>query len=184
MSAVKDDKDKPLREGVKHRVTFKDRFNLSGTIENNGNDHIYNVGDTVTAVIKVGQFSSDANWLNAVSISGVDIEDLTFNPEIPTYLPVVDTGDPEKAKTITISWEAKSAELNQQISVTATAGKRDADNKDLSNITINNRHIGDITVNDLTPPKPSPPTLSYVKTGNRYKAQKIQRIHGIYPVLI
>ncbi|WP_404395812.1 SpvB/TcaC N-terminal domain-containing protein [Pseudoalteromonas phenolica] len=171
---VKDENDKPLREGVKHRVAFKDRFNLSGTIENNGNDHKYNVGDTVTAVIKVGQFSSDANWLNAVSISGVDTKDLTFNPEIPTDLPVVDTGDPEKAKTITISWEAKSAVSSQQISVTATAGRKNADNKHPNNITINNRHIGDITV--IAPTPPSPPTLSYVETDNLYEL-KIEKFN-------
>ncbi|TMP82320.1 hypothetical protein CWB73_05375 [Pseudoalteromonas phenolica] len=162
---VKDDKDKPLREGVKHRVTFKDRFNLSGKITSGRS---YNVGDTVTAVINVGKFSSLATHLKAVSVTSDSAVRVVNNvdPLLPSLIPDVDLANTTNPKEFKVEWVA-TKDGSRKIELTATAGSNDDDNND-NDITIT-RNLGDITVNDPTPAKPSPPTLSYVETGNRYK---------------
>lgn len=160
---VKDDKDKPLREGVKHRVTFKDRFNLSGEITSGRS---YNVGDTVTAVIKVGKFSSLATHLKAVSVTSDSAVRVVNNvdPLLPSLIPDVDLANTTNPKEFKVEWVATKAG-SRKIELTATAGSNDNNNND-NDITIT-RNLGDITVNNPTPP--NPPTLSYVETDNRYK---------------
>lgn len=160
---VKDNHNKPLREGVKHRVTFKDRFNLSGTITSGRS---YNVGETVTAEIQVGKFSSVATHLKGVSVKSGTAGRVVkiVEPSLPSLIPDVDLANATNPKMFKVEWVATTAGDNRTIYLTATAGR---ENDNSSNISLT-QEIGRIQVTDPTPPTPTPPTLSYVETGNKY----------------